>query len=133
MTRQTRAVLFLRRVARIFGEANRDSVFATAGLDMRRAWSVAGLASELFLGALRMGERFAHDGLIKAFTLVSVTDDTGIAAGIFRSGLCRCSRCSCNRRLPGEGNSERDRDDSKYQRAVCVTFFHAMFLRTCEM
>ena len=80
-------VLLGNRVLRILAEADGDSFFATAGLHVGAARTMARFAAPGFFGSMRIAQHhFAHHGVLESAILIVMASDAGFAADVVAVG-----------------------------------------------
>jgi len=88
MARQTGIVLFLCRVPGVFGEANGNGFFSSAGLDVRPAWAMTRLTPALFSFGFRARESLTHYSRVKVGRLIDMTSCTAFIPNVVARTLC---------------------------------------------
>ncbi len=90
-------VLLLRRGFRILAEAHRDRILASAGIYVRFARTMAGLAAKLLRRCARISKDLAHDRGLEMFDLLFMAGDASVIADIVGVRRCRGFRLCLSR------------------------------------
>ena len=86
MTREARPVLFVGRVPRIFGEANRNGFLSAASLDVVLARAVTCLTAKFSLSFLGCANALPMTRVLEVLALIRVACDADFTADVIRAG-----------------------------------------------
>jgi hypothetical protein len=89
---QACVVLLFDCIVGIFGETNRNGVFAASRFNVSFAGTMTGFAPQFFFLVFGARERLPHDCVLEVLTLVRMANDAGIAAHIVSAGLSTAGR-----------------------------------------